>query len=135
MTTSVYESYQMINTVLQYFKDFINQNIEGLAESFAEDNHLCDLNIDVSGKENVLGAIKDIYSNVKYITVKPVYFYSNDKDWFACEIVIDGENAEAKQEVDDDGNTQMTLTWSLEVVDVIHINKEGKITSIKAYKR
>jgi len=29
----------------------------------------------------------------------------------------------------------MTLTWSLEVVDVIHINKEGKITSIKAYKR
>ena len=125
----------MINTVLQYFKDFSNQNIEGLAESFAEDIHLCDCNIDVSGKENVLGAIKDIYSNVKYITVKPVYFYSNDKDWFACEIVIDGENAEAKQEVDDDGNTQMTLTWSLEVVDVIHINKEGKITSIKAYKR
>ena len=135
MTTSVYESYQMINTVLQYFKDFSNQNIEGLAESFAEDIHLCDWNIDVSGKQNVLGAIKDIYSNVKYITVKPVYFYSNDKDWFACEIVIDGENAEAKQEVDDDGNTQMTLTWSLEVVDVIHINKEGKITSIKAYKR
>ena len=47
----------------------------------------------------------------------------------------DGENAEAKQELDDDGNTQMTLTWSLEVVDVIHINTEGKITSIKAYKR
>ena len=55
--------------------------------------------------------------------------------WFACEIVIDGENAEAKQEVDDDGNTQMTLTWTLEVVDVIHMNKEGKIESIKAYKR
>jgi len=125
----------MTNTVLQYFKDFSNQNIEGLAESFAEDIHLCDWNIDVEGKENVLDAIKDIYSNVKYITVKPVYFYSNDKDWFACEIVIDGENAEAKQEVDDDGNTQMTLTWSLEVVDVIHINTEGKITSIKAYKR
>lgn len=125
----------MTNTVLQYFKDFSNQNLEGLAESFAEDIHLCDWNIDVSGKENVLDAIKDIYSNVKYITVKPVYFYSNDKDWFACEIVIDGENAEAKQELDDDGNTQMTLTWSLEVVDVIHINKEGKITSIKAYKR
>ena len=125
----------MIDKVLQYFKNFSNQNIEALAESFSEDIHLCDWNIDVEGKENVLGAIKDIYSNVKYITVKPVYFYSNDKDWFACEIVIDGENAEAKQEVDDDGNTQMTLTWSLEVVDVIHINTEGKITSIKAYKR
>ena len=125
----------MINTVLQYFKDFSNQNIEGLAESFAEDIHLCDWNIDVHGKENVLGAIKDIYSNVKYITVKPVYFYSNDKDWYACEIIIDGENAEAVKEIDDEGNTQMTLRWSLEVVDVIHINKEGKITSIKAYKR
>ena len=125
----------MIDKVLQYFKDFSNQNIEALSEMFSEDIHLCDWNIDVEGKENVLDAIKEIYSNVKYITVKPVYFYSNDKDWFACEIVIDGENAEAKQEVDDDGNTQMTLTWTLEVVDVIHMNKEGKIESIKAYKR
>ena len=89
----------------------------------------------MSGKENVLGAIKDIYSNVKYITVKPVYFYSNDKDWYACEIIIDGENADAVKEIDDEGNTQMTLRWSLEVVDVIHMNKEGKIESIKAYKR
>ena len=125
----------MTNTVLQYFKDFSNQNIEGLAESFAEDIHLCDWNIDVEGKENVIKEIQHIYDVVKTITIKPVYFYSNDKDWFACEIVIDGENAEAKQEVDDDGNTQMTLTWSLEVVDVIHINTEGKITSITAYKR
>ena len=108
----------MINTVLQYFKDFSNQNIEGLADSFAEDIHLCDWNIDVSGKENVLGAIKDIYSNVKYITVKPVYFYSNDKDWFACEIlIVIGEDT------------------TLEVVDVIHINDNGLIESIKAYKR
>ena len=125
----------MIDKVLQYFKDFSNQNIEALSEMFSEDIHLCDWNIDVQGKENVIKEIQHIYDVVKTITIKPVYFYSNDKDWFACEIVIDGENAEAKQEVDDDGNTQMTLTWSLEVVDVIHINKEGKITSIKAYKR
>ena len=58
MTTSVYESYQMINTVLQYFKDFSNQNIEGLAESFAEDIHLCDWNIDVEGKEMYLMLLK-----------------------------------------------------------------------------
>ena len=50
----------MTNTVLQYFKDFSNQNIEGLAESFAEDIHLCDWNIDVEGKENVLDAIKEL---------------------------------------------------------------------------
>ncbi len=125
----------MIDKVLQYFKDFSNQDIEALSESFSEDIHLCDWNIDVTGKENVLREIQKIYDGVERITIKPVYFYSNDKDWFACEIVIDGENAEAKKEIDDDGNTQMTLTWSLEVVDVIHINKEGKITSIKAYKR
>ena len=125
----------MINTVLQYFKDFSNQNIEGLADSFAEDIHLCDWNIDVSGKENVLGAIKDIYSNVKYITVKPVYFYSNDKDWFACEILIDAVNKEGMHEVDDEGKDQVTFKWSVEVVDVIHFNKDGKIESIKAYKR
>ncbi len=125
----------MIDKVLQYFKDFSNQNIEALADSFAEDIHLCDWNIDVHGKENVLGAIKDIYTMVKSVTIKPVYFYSNDKNWFACEIIIDGVNAEAKKEIDDDGNTQMTLTWSLEVVDVIHFNGDGKIESIKAYKR
>ena len=125
----------MIDKVLQYFKAFSNQSIDELAEMFTEDIHLCDWNIDVHGKENVLGAIKDIYSNVKYITVKPVYFYSNDKDWYACEIIIDGENADAVKEIDDEGNTQMTLRWSLEVVDVIHMNKEGKIESIKAYKR
>ena len=124
-----------MNKVLQYFKDFSNQDIEALSESFSEDIHLCDWNIDVHGKENVLREIQKIYDGVERITIKPVYFYSNDKDWFACEIIIDGVNAEAKKEIDDDGNTQMTLTWSLEVVDVIHFNGDGKIESIKAYKR
>ena len=125
----------MIDKVLQYFKDFSNQDIEALSESFSEDIHLCDWNIDVTGKENVLREIQKIYDGVERITIKPVYFYSNDKNWFACEIIIDGVNAEAKKEIDDDGNTQMTLTWSLEVVDVIHFNGDGKIESIKAYKR
>ena len=78
----------MIDKVLQYFKDFSNQNIEALSEMFSEDIHLCDWNIDVHGKENVINAIKDIYNSVDSITIKPVYFYSNDKDWFACEILI-----------------------------------------------
>ena len=50
----------MIDKVLQYFKNFSNQNIEALAESFSEDIHLCDWNIDVEGKENVLDAIKEL---------------------------------------------------------------------------
>ena len=108
----------MIDKVLQYFKDFSNQNIEALAEMFSEDIHLCDWNIDVYGKENVINAIKDIYNSVDSITIKPVYFYSNDKDWFACEIlIVIGEDT------------------TLEVVDVIHINGKGLIESIKAYKR
>ncbi len=108
----------MIDKVLQYFKNFSNQNIEALAESFSEDIHLCDWNIDVEGKENVINAIKDIYNSVDRITVKPVYFYSNDVNWFACEIIIViGEDT------------------TLEVVDVIHINDKGLIESIKAYKR
>ena len=45
-------------------------------------------------------------------------FYSNDVNWFACEIIIViGEDT------------------TLEVVDVIHINDKGLIESIKAYKR
>ena len=108
----------MIDKVLQYFKDFSNQNIEALSEMFSEDIHLCDWNIDVTGKENVLREIQKIYDGVESITIKPVYFYSNDKDWFACEIlIVIGEDT------------------TLEVVDVIHINDKGLIESIKAYKR
>ena len=108
----------MIDKVLQYFKDFSNQDIEALSESFSEDIHLCDWNIDVHGKENVLREIQKIYDGVERITIKPVYFYSNDKDWFACEIlIVIGEDT------------------TLEVVDVIHINDKGLIESIKAYKR
>ena len=73
----------MIDKVLQYFKDFSNQNIEALSEMFSEDIHLCDWNIDVTGKENVLREIQKIYDGVESITIKPVYFYSNDKNWFA----------------------------------------------------
>ena len=125
----------MIDKVLQYFKDFSNQDIEALSEMFSEDIHLCDWNIDVTGKENVINAIKDIYNSVDSITIKPVYFYSNDKDWFACEILIDAVNKEGMHEVDDEGRDQVTFKWSVEVVDVIHFNKDGKIESIKAYKR
>ena len=125
----------MIDKVLQYFKAFSNQSIDELAEMFTEDIHLCDWNIDVHGKENVIKEIQHIYDVVKTITIKPVYFYSNDKDWFACEILIDAVNKEGMHEVDDEGNDQVTFKWSVEVVDVIHFNKDGKIESIKAYKR
>ena len=65
-----------------------------------------------------MSGLKDIYNSVDRITVKPVYFYSNDVNWFACEIIIViGEDT------------------TLEVVDVIHINDNGLIESIKAYKR
>ena len=56
-----------MNKVLQYFKDFSNQNIEALSEMFSEDIHLCDWNIDVTGKENVINAIKDIYLSLIHI--------------------------------------------------------------------
>ena len=121
----------MIDKVLQYFKDFSNQNIEALSEMFSEDIHLCDWNIDVEGKENVLREIQKIYDGVESITIKPVYFYSNDKNWFACEILIEGQAvgyyAMSEWVHGDDIN--------LEVVDVIHINDKALIESIKAYKR
>ena len=121
----------MIDKVLQYFKDFSNQDIEALSEMFSEDIHLCDWNIDVTGKENVLREIQKIYDGVESITIKPVYFYSNDKNWFAYEILIEGQTV----------GVYAGSTWqegdpiNLEVVDVIHINDNGLIESIKAYKR
>ena len=121
----------MIDKVLQYFKDFSNQNIEALSEMFSEDIHLCDWNIDVTGKENVIFEIQKIWDGVEHLTIKPVYFYSNDKNWFACEILIEGQTV----------GVYAGSTWQegdpikLEVVDVIHINANGLIESIKAYKR
>tara|TARA_B100001996_G_scaffold28724_1_gene21980 strand:+ start:224 stop:592 length:369 start_codon:yes stop_codon:yes gene_type:complete len=121
----------MIDKILQYFKDFSNQNIEALSEMFSEDIHLCDWNIDVTGKENVLREIQKIYDGVESITIKPVYFYSNDKNWFACEILIEGQTVGTYA-----GNRwQEGDALNLEVVDVIHINDKGLIESIKAYKR
>jgi len=121
----------MIDKILQYFKDFSNQNIEALSEMFSEDIHLCDWNIDVEGKENVLREIQKIYDGVESITIKPVYFYSNDKNWFACEILIEGQTVGTYA-----GNRwQEGDALNLEVVDVIHINDKGLIESIKAYKR
>ena len=121
----------MIDKVLQYFKEFSDQNIEALSEMFSEDIHLCDWNIDVSGKENVLREIQKIYDGVESITIKPVYFYSNDKNWFACEILIEGQTVGTYA-----GNRwQEGDALNLEVVDVIHINDKGLIESIKAYKR
>ena len=68
----------MIDKVLQYFKDFSNQDIEALSESFSEDIHLCDWNIDVHGKENVLREIQKIYDGVEpvsytHLTLPTIY--------------------------------------------------------------
>jgi len=121
----------MIDKVLQYFKEFSNQNMEALSEMLSEDVSLTDWNIDVEGKENVIFEIQKIWDGVEHLTIKPVYFYSNDKNWFACEILIEGQAvgyyAMSEWVHGDDIN--------LEVVDVIHINDSGLIESIKAYKR
>lgn len=104
--------------VLHYFKYFSNKDLDSLSELFAEDVRLEDWEIAEATKEKVLEANKKIFDSVDTIIVKPLYFYYDNEDSFAVEILIVVDDKEF-----------------LEVVDIIRFNEEGLIDSVKAYKK
>lgn len=104
--------------VITYFQKFSNKDIDGLKEMFSEDVRLTDWDIAEAGIDDVVAANQRIFESVESIVVKPLYFYYDNEDSFAVEILIVVDEREF-----------------LEVVDVIRFDSEGKIDSIKAYKK
>jgi ketosteroid isomerase-like protein len=105
-----------INLTFEYFTKFSNKDISALNDMFTDDITLTDWDINVSGKTNVLDANKNIFDNVKSISIIVKNIAENNNFVFAeIDITINSE----------------TL---LNVVDVIEFRKE-KIKSICAYKR
>ena len=104
--------------VIKYFQNFSNKDIDALSEMFSEDVRLADWDIAEATKEKVIAANQKIFDSVESIVVKPLYFYYDNEDSFAVEILI-----------------VVNETEFLEVVDVIRFNDEGLIDSIKAYKK
>ena len=84
---------------------------------FSEKVILEDWNISVKGKKEVLAANKKIFDNVETISINVKEFYISDLvATCIIEVIINDKE-------------------KLNVVDIIKINKQGKITEISAYKQ
>ena len=102
-------------TVLLYLKRYENKDLKGIEDIFSDDIVLRDWKIRVEGKEKALFETKKNFESVDSIEIKVLSLYENDNS-VAAELKIIINNSE-----------------ELYVVDVVTINSEGKINSIKAF--
>lgn len=102
-------------TLISYFKMFSKKDIEGLSLIFDDDITLVDWDINVSGKDNVIKANENIFSNVNKIDVEILNIFEKENE-FCCQLIITVNENE-----------------KLDVVDIIKF-KNNKIVSVKAYK-
>lgn len=101
--------------VLLYLKRYENKDLKGIEDIFSNDIALRDWKIRVVGKENALIETRKNFESVKSIRIDVLSIYEN-KNTVAAElkIIINGSE-------------------ELYVIDVITINAERKINSIKAF--
>lgn len=103
--------------IFNYFNNFSSKNLKALDKIFSEKVILEDWNISVKGKKEVLAANKKIFDNVETISINVKEFYISDLvATCIIEVIINDKE-------------------KLNVVDIIKINKQGKITEISAYKQ
>jgi len=100
---------------LSYLKKYAEKDLNGIEEMFSEDIILRDWKIRVEGKENTLKETRKNFENADSIEIEVLSTYEN-KDTVAAELKI-----------------TVDYTEELCVVDVITINSNGKIKSIRAY--
>ena len=100
---------------LLYLKKYEEKDIKGIEEMFSEDIVLRDWKIRVEGKENALSETLKNFKSVESIKIDVLSIYENEST-VAAELKIIINNKE-----------------ELYVIDVITINSEGKISSIKAF--
>jgi len=100
---------------LSYLKKYAEKDLNSIEELFSEDIVLRDWKIRVAGKENALKETRKNFENADSIEIEVLSTYES-KDTVAAELKITVDSTE-----------------QLYVVDVITINSEGKISSIRAY--
>ncbi len=101
--------------VLLYLKQYESKDLKGIENIFSNDIVLRDWKIRVVGKEKALVETKKNFESVDSIKIEVLELYENCNT-IAAELKIIINNSE-----------------ELYVVDVITINSEGKINSIKAF--
>jgi steroid delta-isomerase len=108
-----------IDTIKKYFVNFENKNIEGLKRLFSDDVILADWNISAKGLPEVIDANINIFNSISSIKIIQNSTYCNENNKkFACDISVVINESE-----------------TLDVVDLIEFNNNGKIKAIKAYKK
>ena len=102
--------------IKKYQEAFNNQDIDKLSELFSDDIFLKDWDRCVTGKNNALMENKKIFTSVESIKVKTLneYFFENTA---ICVLKIHINSNEI-----------------IDVVDIIEVDKDKKISSIIAYK-
>lgn len=113
-------SFNMLNHInkkicLLYLRRYEEKDLKSIEEMFSNDIVLRDWKIRVEGKENAINETRKNFESVRSIKIEVLSLYEN-KNTVAAELKIT---------IDDKDE--------LYVVDVITINTEGKISSIKAY--
>ncbi|WP_437400044.1 nuclear transport factor 2 family protein [Flagellimonas lutimaris] len=100
---------------LLYLKRYEEKDLNSIEEMFSEDIVLRDWKIRVKGKDNAINETRKNFENANSIEIDVLSTYEN-KNTVAAELKI---VVDSKEE--------------LYVVDIITINAEGKIKSIRAY--
>ncbi|RRQ50845.1 nuclear transport factor 2 family protein [Maribacter algicola] len=100
---------------LLYLKKYEEKDLNSIEEMFSEDIVLRDWKIRVEGKDNAINETRKNFENANSIEIEVLSTYEN-KDTVAAELKITVDSTE-----------------ELYVVDVITINSNGKIKSIRAY--
>jgi hypothetical protein len=100
---------------LLYLRKYEEKDLESVSEMFSEDIFLRDWKIKVEGKEKAIDETHKNFQNAETIKIELISCLENNNS-IAAELKITvNENEE------------------LTVVDIININDEGKINSIKAF--
>lgn len=100
---------------ISYLERYAAKDIEAMDEMFADNIILRDWKIRVEGKASALSETQKNFNSAESIEIDILFTYENENT-VACElrILVDG-------------------TEELYVVDVITLDRDGKITSIRAY--
>ena len=101
--------------VEKYFDAFGSRNIEELASLYSDNVSLRDWDTELNGRDNILEANKSFFDSVESLSVEVKDIYLN-RSSIAAEITI------------------FINQEPLLVTDIITLNEDGKINSIRAYK-
>ena len=102
----------------KYFENFNNHDIVGLSDLYTDDIVLKDWTTTLVGKDEVLSGNSNAFSTLQHISINVKNIYESGSG-AACEIDISIVNEEE--------------SILLNVVDVLTINEEGKISEVRAY--